>query len=710
MTNTQSLLIELHTEELPPKALFAMSQSFGHSIGEKLAEYGLLNQAFNIKNEEQCKLFATPRRLAVQIHNVSLNAQDKHIENKLMPASVGLINNSQPSAALIKKLHNLGLHEDTPIIIKQENQQDYVYVSYLSVGKKLHDELSTILEYAIHKMPIPKLMSYQLKNGHTVNFARPVHSLMCLYGYDIIPATLLGLNSGRTTQGHRFLNQKYNESITLSDANTYEETMHKNYVVADYIHRKNSISTQLIQYAKKLNAQAIIPDDLLNEVTALVEYPYVYCGEFDAQFLHVPEECLILTMQTNQKYFALRDLDSNKLKNCFLFVSNMKIDNPENIIQGNQRVVRARLSDAEFFFNEDKKQSLGQRSNSLSQIIYHNKLGSQAERLERMRSIIDIICEHDITFKAYHTLALRACDLCKNDLTTNMVAEFPELQGVMGSYYATHDGEDPQVVKAIKEHYLPKFAGDYLPNTPVSCLLALADKLETLVGIWHIDLKPNGEKDPYALRRHALGILRIIIQNNYNFNLQAILKDVQKLFRYCNTIDHSADIYSFCMDRLANFLKDKYSNKSIDAVIARLDGSVQHITLKLNAVQSLLDNPNTDIQSLLSSYKRIDNILKKQDYIDNTSCHYSIDLLQENVEIHLHQVLISIQENVAINNKQHKFLYILDDLLKLSQPLDAFFKDVMVNTENIQIKQNRLYLLKKIHKMFNLFADLTMLS
>jgi glycyl-tRNA synthetase beta chain len=743
MNTKESLLIELRTEELPPKALFAMSQSFAKNITEKLLAYDLLDINFDINNETHCKIFATPRRLAVIIHNVRCNAESKHIETKLMPANIGLENN-QPTIALIKKLSSLGLKADAPISIKQENQQYYVYVSYTPIGKSLIQELSSILEYAIQKMPIPKLMSYQLSNGKTVHFARPAHSLICLHGEHIIPATLLGLESGRNTLGHRFLNDTHNQNIKniiIDHAEHYEYVMQKYYVIANYTTRKNSIREQLSQHAERLNANVIMPESLLDEVTALVEYPRVYVGEFDENFLKIPEECLILSMQTHQKYFALRDKQEylgvknhHRLKNHFLFVSNMDLKNASNIIEGNQRVIRARLSDAEFFFNEDKKQSLEQRCEKLQHIVYHNKLGNQAQRIERIQSIIDFICEkmhQDVDILQSREAAKRACMLCKCDLTTHMVAEFPELQGIMGYYYARNDKEMSEVAQAIADHYLPKFAGDTLPQKHVSSLLALADKLETLVGMWHIGLKPTGEKDPYALRRHALGIIRICMEYGYDcydLKFKALLQAVQKIFKASEfnthiTEDCTEEIYNFCIDRLANLLEDKYQydRKVIYAGLAPLkkDGYLVHdIKLRLDLIQHFVthkDN-NIDIQKFLVAYKRIDTILKKHG-LDNIIHKVSVDFLQETAEKNLYdayqECAMPIMQELFILGKLKDKLdtsLILGLSTNLVVPIEQFFEHVMVNIDNDAIKQNRLALLKKIHETFNLFGDLSLLA
>ncbi len=696
--NTNSLLIELFTEELPPKALQNLSESFASNIYNELKNINLAGE------NSQYQIFASPRRLTVRVNNVLKQAASKRQSVRLMPSSVG-INQGNRSPALIKKLKSLGLDENVGLEKFNDGKQEYLTVEYLAQGFALEQEINRILQETINKLPIPKLMSYQLKNGETVNFVRPAHNLLCIYGSEIIHASVLGLTSNNFTFGHRFLADE--KSITVNHALDYEKLLEQNFVIADYSKRLEIIQNQLAEEARKLNAQAIAPQSLLNEVNSLVEYPQVYVGTFEEKFLNVPDECLILTMQSHQKYFALKK--DNKLINKFLFVSNMKIDNPHNIIEGNEKVIRPRLSDAEFFFNEDKKCSLSSKIDELDKVIYHNKLGSQKLRIQRLAEIINIICNLQPDFKIDKEPALRACLLCKADLLSRMVGEFPELQGIMGRYYALNDGEDLQVADAVAEHYKPKFAGDSLPANNVSILLSLADKLETVTGMWGIGLKPTGEKDPYALRRHALGILRILIENNYNLNLKEVLEQISKLFN--NFPDYTPnvnEIYDFCMDRLSNYFKEKYKYNVIDAVISQVNGNLLNVTKKLNAVHNFILNQNLqeNIAGLISSNKRIDNILKKQEKV-KINC--SDNLLQEEAEKNLYAEFYNLKPIADKEYAHNNYISALNKCAELSQPLANFFTDVMVNAEDIEIKNNRLALLQEIHQLFNVIADLSKL-
>ncbi|MFM2344231.1 MAG: glycyl-tRNA ligase subunit beta [Pseudomonadota bacterium] len=707
--NKNPLLIELFTEELPPKALLKLADAFALNIHTQLQNLGLADESSSYEQ------FATPRRLAVRVSDVLEQAQDKQQNLRLMPASVGLVNGDKNarSVALVKKLASLGLDESVALNIVSDGKQDYLSVDYTTKGVMLADELSKILQDTINKLPVPKVMSYQLKCGETVNFVRPAHNLLCLHGDKVVDASILGLQSNNITYGHRFLSNTKN-SITINHASEYENLLEQSFVIADYNKRLEIIKQQLKTKADELKAQEIAPESLLHEVNSLVEYPCVYVGEFEEKFLQVPDECLILTMQSHQKYFALQK--DNKLINKFLFVSNMKADDPKNIIQGNQKVIRPRLSDAEFFFNEDKKHRLDSKIEELKKVTYHNKLGSQYDRMQRVSAIIGILCDNNLNlFVDDRSNAMKAAELCKVDLLSNMVGEFPELQGIMGNYYALNDGENEEIANSIAEHYKPKFASDSLPDNNVSILLALADKLETLVGIWGIGLKPTGEKDPYALRRHALGIMRIITEKNLPINLKYILKGTAEKFK--DNIQHNTeDIHNFCFERLANYLKNTYDASIVDAVLER--EILENIDDRLKALSTYKSNPQ--LISLIASNKRIHNILKKQNDINNDS-YYNPDATylqlideekgeEENYERKLNKVYKSKKSQMREYHANKQYTDLVSSLAEFADPLEKFFANIMVNDNDLEIRNNKMALLAKIHYIFNEAWDLTKLT
>jgi glycyl-tRNA synthetase beta chain len=510
-----SLLVELNTEELPPRALRALSEAFAAGIANGLRERGFLGATALITP------YGAPRRLAVHITEVATRAPDKVHKERLMPVAVALDADGQPTAALQKKLAAKRLTHLEIDSLKREHdgKQDVLVYQDVVRGGTLAVGLQGAIEEAIDALPIPKMMSYQLADGETtVHFVRPAHRLVALHGTDVVGVHALGLDAGRETFGHRFHGAG---ALSITSADRYAQQLADDgRVIASFAERRARIVALLDETGAKLGAQVVAPDDLLDEVTALVEWPIVYASEFGAEFLAVPHECLILTMQQNQRYFALQDA-AGDLMNRFLLVSHLEAsDGGQAIAAGNARVVRARLADAKFFFDQDRKATLESRVPGLAQVVYHQKLGSQLERVERITGIavgLARMLDADVTHVE------RAARLAKADLRTLMVGEFPELQGVMGAYYARHDGEPGDVVAAIREHYLPRHAGDRLPASKVGTCVALADKLEALIGLFGVGEKPTGERDPYALRRHALGVLRIWMDNALPLELDAVL-------------------------------------------------------------------------------------------------------------------------------------------------------------------------------------------
>lgn len=689
----QTLLVELFTEELPPKALAKLGEAFAAGIVN-----GLKSRDF-LEADSVATSYASPRRLAVSITRVRATSPDKQIREKVLPVSVAMDAAGQPTAPLAKKLAAMGFADLQISDLERatDGKADSFFYTYTAAGSALAPALQTAIEESISKLPIPKVMSYQRPDGDTVHFVRPVHKIIALHGADIIPLSLLGLSSDRITKGHRFLSAG---EVSISHADDYAAALKtEGKVIASVSERKEQIRTALL--AKAGDDLVLMPESLLDEVTALVEWPVVYECHFEEEFLAVPQECLILTMQTNQKYFALTDANG-KLRSRFLIVSNLETATPEHIIQGNERVVRPRLSDAKFFFEQDKKKTLASRLPLLANVVYHNKLGSQAERTERVKTLAGKIAA------ALHSdvaLAERAALLAKTDLLTDMVGEFPELQGIMGTYYALHDGEHADVAAAASEHYQPRFSGDTLPATATGTAVALADKLETLVGIWGIGLQPTGDRDPFALRRHALGILRMLVEKRLPLSLSALLADAVALFAGNSQFkDPTADVLNFLFDRLRGQLRERgFAQNEVEAVVAQNPDTLDNIVERLQAVQAFAALPES--VSLAAANKRITNILKKA---EGTPGEVNKDLLTEDAEKNLFNKMDEMKMSFAMKNTTLKEK--LMDMAELRTPVDSFFNDVMVNAEDPALRNNRLALLSSLHGMLNQVADISKLA
>ncbi|WLI88374.1 glycine--tRNA ligase subunit beta [Massilia sp. R2A-15] len=692
----QTLLVELLTEELPPKALVKLGGAFAAGI-----EQGLKSRDF-LDAGSVATAFATPRRLAVSITNVRAASPDKSIREKVLPVSVALDADGNPTAPLAKKLAAMGRADVTVAQLERaaDGKAESFFYTYTAAGSALATGLQAALDEALGKLPIPKLMSYQRPDGATVQFVRPAHSLIALHGEQIVPLTALGLAAGRTTLGHRFLSN--GQPISISHPVNYAGMLeNEGKVIANTAQRKDAIRAALLEKAGA--DQVLMPESLLDEVAALVEWPVVYECRFEDEFLAVPQECLILTMQTNQKYFALTDT-AGKLRSRFLIVSNIATDTPEAIVGGNERVVRPRLSDAKFFFEQDKKKSLESRLPLLANVVYHNKLGTQAERTERVTRLAGAIAKrlgYDML------LAERGAMLAKADLLTDMVGEFPELQGIMGAYYARHDGEHEEVALAASEHYQPRFAGDALPSTATGTAVALADKLETLVGIWSIGLAPTGDKDPFALRRHALGVLRMMLEKRLPLSISELLADAASVFDYRKEFkDPSADVKGFIIDRLRGILRERgFSANEVEAVLAQDPDRLDDIVQRLEAVKAFAEMPES--ASLAAANKRITNILKKAEGAIGT---VNESLLQEDAEKKLAASVARVRPEVDAAFARGDFTGTLKTLSQLRDDVDGFFNDVMVNAEDPALRNNRLALLSQLHGMMNRVADISKLA
>ncbi|MCB1949756.1 glycine--tRNA ligase subunit beta [Nitrosomonas sp.] len=702
----KNLLIELGVEELPPQSLERLGNSFAELIAASLQTQGL------IKTDRQTttnKVFASPRRLAVWIPDVVSQAADKSVSQKLMPAKVGLDENGQPTPPLLKKLASLGVDASAVAKLKQvrDGKTETLFLDTIVTGTKLTEGLQIALGEAIDRLPIPKVMTYQLADGwESVNFVRPAHSLVALHGSEIIPVRILGLESGSEALGHRF--EAKHLAIRLQSADSYaQQLLEEGAVIASFDDRRAEISRQLNTAADQAELTLFQDDALLNEVTALVELPNVLTGQFDPEFLEIPQECLILTMKANQKYFPLMDANG-KLSNKFLLVSNIRPADPTLVVAGNERVVRSRLADAKFFYDQDRKKTLESRLTGLDHVIYHNKLGTQGERIQRVRVIARSIALL-LGGEALADDAGKATLLSKTDLLTEMVGEFPELQGIMGYYYALNDGYSESIAQAVADHYKPRFSGDSLPRNTVGICVALADKLETLTGLFSIGQIPTGDKDPFALRRHALGVIRILIEKELSLSLDFLLKEARLAFddKYPET---ALSPLQFIYDRLAGMLREQgHSIQAIDAVLCQSPKVLKDIPKRLEAVREFEKLP--EAASLAAANKRVHNILEKSAQTEAVNnAQINTDLLKESAEIALYDALKQVKPQADQAFESGEYARSLHSLAALKEPVDTFFDHVMVNTDDAGLRTNRLCLLKLMHQAMNRVADLSRLA
>lgn len=692
------LLVELQTEELPPKALKKLSEAFARQLTASLAAQHFLEEG------SATTTYGAPRRLAALVTGVLAKSPDEAFKQKLVPVKVGLDAEGKATPALTKKMNALGITADVSELLRvNDGKNEQLVYEGVRPGVELAAGLQTALDATLNNLPIPKVMHYQLSDGETtVSFVRPAKHLTALYGEEIVPVSVLGLKADRVTSGHRF---HTHELISLRSAEAYEAQMHdEGKVMVSFEARRAKILADINARANALNAQAIVPEDLLDEVTALTEWPVIYESGFEEEFLEVPQECLILTMQQNQKYFALEDKEG-RLINRFLLVSQLEAKDGGNAISsGNARVVRARLADAKFFYDQDRLTTLESRIGQLKNVVYHNKLGTQAERVERVKAIAARVAD---LIGADRDEAVRAAQLAKVDLLTLMVGEFPELQGIMGEYYALHDGESETVAKAIREHYQPRFAGDALPSTPVSLAVALADKLETLSGLFGIGQMPTGDKDPFALRRHALGVLRMLLEKNLNVALGDLIDiGYEAMGTVAGVKDSRAELAAFFEDRLRVMFKEKgYSVQEIDAVLAAHPATVIDVPARLDAVRAFVALP--EAEALAAANKRIGNILKKN---EEQLPDVDAGLFELDAEKTLWTMLQAADVDVKALYEKGAYTDVLKRLAPMKAAVDQFFEDVMVNVDNVQIRLNRLALLDRLHRTMNKVAELSRLA
>ena len=694
-----SLLVELQTEELPPKALKKLSAAFAEGVNKALAARRILAEGSKMTP------YGSPRRMAVHITNVLEKSPDEAFAQRLVPVKVGLDAEGKPTAALTKKMNALGISCSVDELKRvNDGKNEQLVYEGVRAGIPVAEAVQKALEEAVKALPIPKVMNYQLADGvTTVQFVRPVKHLAALYGEDVLDVHMFGLQAGRTTMGHRF---HTHAPIGIRSADSYaEQLLSEGKVIASYSERRAKLVELLNEAAQRAGGTLIAPEDLIDETNSLTEWPVIYISEFEQKYLAVPEECLILTMQTNQKYFPMRDAQG-KLMNRFCLVSHIEAkDGGAAIISGNARVVRARLADAEFFYTQDCQTKLADRVEGLKHVVYHNKLGTQAERMLRVKAIAGAVADKIGADRAH---AERAALLAKADLRTLMVGEFPELQGIMGEYYARHDGEPEDVALAVREHYEPRFAGDELPSTPVSLAVALADKLETLCGMFGIGQMPTGDKDPFALRRHALGVLRMLIEKKLPVALDDLVQTAFAVEAKVEGVkDAQKELLAFFFDRLRVMMRDAgYSAQEVDAVLAIGDMHVVQTPLRLKAVREFMQLP--EAESLTAANKRIGNILKKAELAADVQV--KPELLSEEAEKALFDAVGDHEPIAKLLFEKGEFEAMLASLTPLKDSVDAFFADVMVNCEDAAVRANRLALLKRLYVLMNRVAELSKLA
>jgi len=702
--NASNLLVELFVEELPPKALQKLGDAFAGVLFEQLKAQGLL-----ASSEARLTAYASPRRLAAHITEVLPQAEDKAVSQKLMPVSVGLDADGKPTPALIKKLAALGAGEEAVAGLTRQGEGKAEALFHASTvrGVMLADGVQKALDEAIAKLPIPKVMRYQLADGwSSVHFVRPAHGLVVLHGTEVlIGVKALGLTAGTATHGHRF--EAAVDPVVIRSADDYAAQLREEgAVIASFAERRAEIARQLQAAAERVGGgvRPIEDEALLDEVTALVERPNVLVCEFEKEFLDVPQECLILTMKANQKYFPLLDA-AGKLTHQFLVVSNISPQDASAVIGGNERVVRPRLADAKFFFDQDRKKTLASRVDGLGKVVYHNKLGTQGERVERVRSIAKSIARQ-LGDTGLAQQADLAAQLAKTDLVTDMVGEFPELQGTMGRYYALNDGLDVAVADAIEDHYKPRFAGDELPRGNAGVVVALADKLETLVGMFGIGNLPTGDRDPFALRRHALGVIRMLVEKDLALDLETLLVSVLPAFGD-KIEDATPQLADFIYDRLAGNLREQgFSAQEVDSVLALRPQRLSDVQKRLEAVRAFGELP--EAPALAAANKRVGNILKKADQTVQAQVNGAV--LAEVAEKDLYAALQSVAPKAQQQFAAGDYTASLQTLAALRAPVDAFFEHVMVNAEDPALKANRLGLLATLHEAMNRVADLSRLA
>lgn len=689
----RDFLVEIHTEELPPKSLVRLASSFLQQIENELTQATL--------TYESATFYATPRRLAVFVKKLQEKQKDTVIERKGPALSAAYDAEGNATPACVGFAKSCGVTPDKLITIKNA-QGEWVSYKQSVTGKKVNDLLPGMVEKALAALPIAKRMRWG--EGST-EFVRPVHSVILLYGNKVIPTTILGCKTDRKTRGHRFLSKSW---VSIASPTTYLETLKNQFVMADFEERKNSIREQtetLIQQTFGKGPQALIENDLLDEVTGLVEWPVAISGTFDENFLQVPQEVLISAMQDHQRYFPVIDANK-KLLPYFVTMCNIKSKKIANVIEGNERVLRARLSDAAFFFETDKKLKLTERLPQLKNMVFQNKLGTLYDKSERLANLSCLIAESmGLDAVNIQKIAL----LAKTDLTTQLVGEFPELQGVAGFHYALAEGIPENIASVLYEQYLPRFSGDQLPKTSMGAIIAIADRIDTLVGVFGIHQAPTGDKDPFGLRRAALGVLRILIEKEMNLDLSELLKFAAE--GYTTPLENKnviQDVMQFMLDRLKPWYQEQHISADVLAAVTALNITKPYdLHRRIQAVESFKKLPEAEALSIAN--KRVSNILAK--YEENIVAHgIDTDLFEVDAEKALADALQTLQDRILTLSESGKYTEILTNLASLREPVDLYFEKVLVMTEDKATRENRLLLLKNLRELFLHVADIALLQ
>ncbi len=684
-----TLLIEIGTEELPPAAAKNLSDTLASYVSTQLSEAGF--------TFSQVKPYVTPRRLALIISNTSNQQPEQNIERKGPAVKAAYDKDGEPTKAALGFAKSCGV-EIQDLQTLESKKGAWLYFKSLVAGKSIQQVMPGIIEQGLNKLPIPKLMRW---GSSDIEFVRPIHWVIVMYGNEVIPCTIKGISASNTTYGHRF---HAPDAIVLSHADDYQSSLLNAKVITDFSDRQNKIRALLDDCASNNNADLNYSDGLLEEVTNLVEWPTIIVGEFSDTFLDIPQEALVVTMQDAQRYFPMFSKQNGELLASFITIANIESKNPDTIKQGNERVIKPRFDDANFFWNRDKQQTLESRSKDLQGILFEKQLGSLLEKTQRVSSLSKSLCKQ-INIDDKH--ATRAALLCKADLASDMVNEFPKLQGIMGRYYAHNDNEPSEVADAIEQHYQPLQSGSTLPSSIDGKIVALCDRIDTLVGIFATGKKPSGVKDPYALRRAALGVIRISIDGNLDYDLQCLLTDAADSLKGKLDISNSVEeVFEFILERLRGYLTDQgVKPDTFEAVRSIKPTRLLDFSDRIQAVQKFRSLP--EAESLAAANKRISNILKKAEQVNS---EIDTSLFSEAAEQELHKQVIAIEKIVAPKFESRLYADALKDLAQLRSTIDTFFDDVMVMDENEKVRSNRIALLATVNRLFSTVANISLLQ
>ena len=686
MSSKRTLLIEIGTEELPPKALMALATAFSRSVCQGLTDANL--------EFDDHKTYATPRRMAVKISALAAQQGDETIQRRGPNVKAAFDDAGEPTKAAVGFAKSCGVAFESLGRLETDKGE---FLSFESVkqGSETTQLLQGVVASALDTLPIPKRMRWGAGSGE---FVRPVHWILALFGEEIVPLEFFGLTSGNTTRGHRFHGP---DPFSLDHPDNYEQSLLKAFVIPDFAQRRTSIADQVAKVAQALDGVVVADEALLDEVTALVEWPVAVSGSFDSRFLTLPKEVLISTLKDHQRYFPV-ETAGGELKPFFITISNIESKEPSLVSAGNERVVRPRLEDAEFFFHKDRQVTLTSRIPSLDKVTFQNQLGSLGDKVRRVANLTAHMAG---LLGQDEDLAQKAASLCKCDLVTDMVGEFPELQGVMGRYYGQLDGEPDEVVIVLDEHYRPRFAGDDLPSTLLGQMLSIADKLDTIAGIFAIGQPPSGTKDPFGLRRNALGILRILIESEIDLDLKGLVTFAVQNQPVAEKEDNSVvqQVFTYLMERLRGYYldQDQFTSEMFTSVAATEPTRPLDFNKRVLGVLDFM--PMDEAPSLIAANKRIANILKKE--ASDSAMAINPDLFSEKAEVALSQALEGLREQLESSTAAGQYKEALVQLASLREPVDNFFDQVMVMHEDQSIKNNRVALLTDVRKLFLRIAD-----